>query len=67
MLETLSLFLGIWLLFLLLAGYNLQIPYQHVLAILSLLLLAGLFRPFIAGSRNVTRPNTGYRLPATDP
>lgn len=37
---------GIGLLLLLFAGYSLQIPYQHLLAVLSLLLLAGLFRPF---------------------
>jgi hypothetical protein len=37
--------LGLGLLFLLLAGYTLQLPYQHLLAILSMLLLTGLFRP----------------------
>lgn len=36
---------GLGLLFLLLAGYTLQLPYQHLLAILSLLLLTALFQP----------------------
>ena len=37
---------GVGLLLLLFAGYSLQIPYQHLLAVLSLSLLAGLFKPF---------------------
>ena len=37
---------GVGLLLLLFAGYNLQIPYEHLLAILSLTLLTGLFKPF---------------------
>jgi hypothetical protein len=36
---------GVGLLVLLLAGLFLQLPYQHLLACLSLLLLAGLFKP----------------------
>ncbi len=37
---------GVGLLLLLFAGYSLQIAYQHLLAVLSLTLLAGLFHPF---------------------
>jgi type IV secretory pathway TrbD component len=36
---------GLGLLLLLYAGYQLQLPYQHLLALLSLLLLTGLARP----------------------
>jgi hypothetical protein len=36
---------GLGLLFLFVAGYELKVPYQHLLALLSLLLLTGLFRP----------------------
>jgi hypothetical protein len=37
---------GAGLLLLLFAGYNLQIPYQHLLAVISLALLTGFFQPF---------------------
>ena len=37
---------GLGLFLLLLAGYNLQLPYQHLVAVLSLILLTGLFAPF---------------------
>ena len=36
---------GLGLIFLFVAGYELKVPYQHLLALLSLLLLTGLFRP----------------------
>ncbi|MFL5733225.1 MAG: hypothetical protein ACJ78Q_08495 [Chloroflexia bacterium] len=36
---------GLGLLFLLFAGYNLQLPYQHIIALLSLMLLTQLFTP----------------------
>jgi hypothetical protein len=39
---------GLGLLFLLFAGYNLQLPYQHIMALISLMMLTGLFRPFHA-------------------
>jgi hypothetical protein len=38
--------IGLGLLLLLYAGYQLQLPYQHVLAVLSLLLLTGLAKPW---------------------
>jgi len=37
---------GLGLLLIVFAGYNLQLPYQHLLAVLSLMLLSGLARPF---------------------
>jgi hypothetical protein len=39
---------GVGLILLLFAGFTLQIPYQHLLALLSLLLLTGLFQPIEA-------------------
>lgn len=44
---------GAGLILLVLAGYNLQTPYQHVLAVLGLLLLTGVLRPFAAEESSV--------------
>lgn len=52
--------MGLGLLLLLMAGYNLQIPYQHLLAILSMLMLAELFKPIrdVVSSRDAqVRPD----------
>src|SRR5207253_1064512 len=52
---------GMGMLFLLLAGYNLQLPYQHIMALLSLMLLTGLFRPFQARPQEATEESRPAR------
>lgn len=46
---------GLGLLLLVFAGYNLQLPYQHLLAVLSLMLLTGLASPFGMTERSTQR------------
>lgn len=55
---------GAGLLFLLLAAYNLQIPYQHLLAVLALLLLTGLFTPYAAADDQAVRSGVAGINPA---
>jgi hypothetical protein len=46
---------GLGLIFLFVAGYELKVPYQHLLALLSLLLLTGLFKPLAEEDPDASR------------
>jgi hypothetical protein len=61
---------GTGLILLLLAGYNLQTSYQHLLALLALALLSGLFRPFpvfALSNREAPTAQTSGRLRTITP
>jgi hypothetical protein len=57
---------GLGLLLLFFAGFELKVPYQHLLTLLSLLALAGLFRPLAVSEASAATPMGVTRGVASD-